>query len=163
MIRGLLMLLTARLAVREIRGDKGEPYLERYHVVAIGPVRVSIHRFLASDPDRGTHSHPWHALSIILSGRYTEIKLVNGRPHILTRRWANVLRPSDFHRVIVPYGVREVWTLFIHGPRIAGWGFMKNGAYRPVTTTAQQNPWGEWWKSAPRGRNIRDTEHREAA
>lgn len=162
-MRQLLMRITARLPVREIRGDNGEQYLERYHVAAIGPIRVSIHRFLASDPDRGLHSHPWHAVSIVLVGEYRELLERGGVLYWARRRWVNTIAPGRFHRVMKPANVPEVWTLFVHGPRVAGWGFLKGGVYRPVTSSASENPWAAWWKSAPRGRDLRQAQPRRAA
>ena len=39
----------------------------------------------------------------------------------------NIIKANTFHRVelLTP----EVWTLFIHGPRVQPWGFVKEGSY----------------------------------
>ena len=63
----LLLWLTGFLPCRIIsEGD--QPYLERYYLMTLFGWRFYIHRFVASDPDRGLHDHPWpKAYSIILS------------------------------------------------------------------------------------------------
>ena len=78
MLRRLLYWLTDRLPARIINGDDGSPYLERYYVGTFFGLRAYIHRFVASDPDRGTHSHPWQrSLSLVLVGGHKEIR-ING-------------------------------------------------------------------------------------
>ena len=70
----LLYTITGWLRCRIIRGNQGEPYLERYHLFRLpGGGGAYIHRFLSSDPDRGLHDHPWErSLGIVLSGGYLE-------------------------------------------------------------------------------------------
>jgi hypothetical protein len=44
MMRALLSALTAALPCRLIRGENGEPYLERYYLLGWRGFRVYIHR-----------------------------------------------------------------------------------------------------------------------
>lgn len=122
---------------------KGEPYLLRWYLTPTGKGKfakwyrryfpgVFLHCFLASDSDRGWHSHPWHwAKSLILKGAYLESR--PGPP----MRWSdwrdvwlrynpgdvNTIRLGDYHKVklLTP----KVWTLFVVGPLHGQeWSFM---------------------------------------
>lgn len=109
------------------------PYLTRVLFPRVFGFRPMLHKFHRPDGDRALHNHPWKwAFSIVLRGSYTEERLldeeeINGTEarRTVTRivRWFNVLRDTDFHRVRELHG-EEVWTLFVTGPRIQGWGFL---------------------------------------
>lgn len=153
MIRRFLYWLTSKLRVRVINGDHGEPYLERYYLFGLFGVNVYIHRFVASDPDRGLHDHPWSwSASLVLVGGYREIRQQGDR--YLRPGRINVIRGTDFHRVILKSG-REAWTLFVHGRRTKGWGFLREGEYWPFSVNERDNRFAKWWKTAPRGRELR--------
>jgi hypothetical protein len=169
----LLERLTAKLPLRRITGDNGEPYLERYFLFAIGPrrnpwVTAYIHRFVASDPDRGFHDHPWSwALSLILSGQYLEMMFRNGD---ITRfpvgahktpGTVTAFGPNHKHRVELVSN--ECWTLFIHGRWIRPWGFYRcvfgnsqNGRastawlYEQYSNTCTAG----WWRKAGKRHEI---------
>jgi len=148
-----LLWLTARLPAREIRGEHSEPYLERYSLGGLFGWRVYLHRFLASDPDRGLHDHPWGwSVSLILAGGYSEVR--DGALRRLFPGQVNLIRGHDFHRILLDEG-DEAWTLFLHGPRVKGWGFRRNGEYRPYTADKNDYPSRAWWKTAPRGSALR--------
>jgi hypothetical protein len=66
----------------------------------------------------------------------------------------NFLRGEDFHRVILREG-RPAWTLFLHGPRIKGWGFMQDGELRSMARDAGEFRHRDWWKTAPSGDTMR--------
>lgn len=119
----ILTALTARLPLRIISED-GRPYLERYFVFHTPWLRCYVHRFVGSDPERGLHDHPWRwAASLVLTGWYIEHK----RDGYHRRTFGNVLGGDTFHRVILPTGARECWTLFIHTTRdVKTWGFITN-------------------------------------
>lgn len=156
MIERLLYAITARLPCRLIDGEHGEPYLERYYLFGAFGWYAYLHRFVDSDPDRGLHDHPWdRAVSLVLTGGYDEIRpRVNDPDHTLTRTlrpWRiNRLRGTDFHRVVLRGG-RPAWTLFMHGPRVKGWGFVQHGDYRPMARDGGEFRHRDWWKDAPIG------------
>lgn len=153
MLRRLLYWITDRLPARVINGDDGSPYLERYYVGALFGLRAYIHRFVASDPDRGIHSHPWQrSLSFVLVGGYKEIR-INGERRLRPGQ-INYIRGDDFHRVILEKNT-EAWTLFIHGKRVKGWGFLRNGAYTPAAVTKDDNKFHNWHLTAQSGRVVR--------
>lgn len=152
-----LFWLTARLPAREIRGEHGEPYLERYYLFSVLGWRAYLHRFRASDPDRGLHDHPWgHSLSLVLAGGYRELRHYSYR--ILPPGSLNVIRGHDFHRILLDPG-REAWTLFLHGPRTKGWGFWRNGVYTLFAKSKDDYPSHHWWKTAQRGQALRNQPH----
>ena len=156
MMRAFLFWLTGYLPCRII-ADAGQPYLERYYVATFLGWQFYLHRFVASDPDRGLHDHPWpRAFSIILAGQYWE-ETRSGRRLV---RWFNSLTGDTFHRVVLPHvGLYEFpcWTLFFHrAKRTKPWGF-----WRPLGTGAIFEPYlypkegdqTEWWTRAPKGRD----------
>lgn len=171
MMRRFLYWLTDKLPAREIRGDKGEPYLERYYLGCLFGITFYVHRFVASDPDRGLHDHPWpRSVSLILCGHYYETRRSGvGAPVRVTFKRApsiNVIRGTDFHRVILPPPSREVWTIFAHGKRTKKWGFLQ-----PIEHDCTGRPYmvwlqymyddgddaaaGIWWTRCPNGRELR--------
>lgn len=196
-MKKLLLKLSGYLPCRLIYEDGqggGRPYLQRYYVCSIFGLRVYLHRFIGSDPDRGLHSHPWSwAISLILSGHYYEERFTGDliKQDIRKVSRFNFLVGESHHRVILPRDFlmsltaeerayeheieaapAECWSLFIHR---AGskrrWGFMRPAAPHPNVPLAEarhnnefifalyvypggvQN-FGEWWKTAPLGRDI---------
>jgi len=169
LIDNLLQRITDRLPCRMIDGEQGEPYLERYYLASLDRIGLKgwhayLHRFVDSDPDRGLHDHPWgYALSLVLTGGYDEHRFAKGcsaagQDRTLTRRLRpgriNRLRGEDYHRVVLRGG-RPAWTLFMHGPRIKGWGFLRNGDYRAMANSASEFRHRDWWKEAPSGQAVR--------
>ena len=109
----------------------GKPYIERFYLGNWFGIGVFLHQYLDQDGDRQLHNHPWRwALGIPLMGGYKEERLVHICPHQgvkfdLRNIWRfrpNYIRGFDFHRIAsVKPGT---WTLFIHGKRVGGWGFL---------------------------------------
>lgn len=175
MMRRLLLWLTARLPVKVIGRESA--YVEWYHVATLcGLARIQIHRFLRSDPD-GLHDHPWGwSRSIVLAGWYLEER--RDRTRVRSAPYTYAMTGDTFHRVILPEGMREVWTLFVHGPYVKHWGFIapalqrhradgtsdepswrdREGAtwfYVARPRSAQRfDPW-PWQPGTPRGRELR--------
>jgi hypothetical protein len=160
MIENLLIRIADRLPCRFIDGEGGEPYLERYYLFGALGWHAYLHRFVDSDPDRGLHDHPWgRALSLVLAGGYEEIRGTGDgtgpAATRLVRPWRfNRLKGQDFHRVVLRGG-RPAWTLFMHGPRRKGWGFVQHGVYRPMARDGGDFRHRDWWKGAPRGAQAR--------
>jgi hypothetical protein len=174
----LLARLTDRRPCRIIDGEHGEPYLRRYYVAGLDRLGLRgwhayLHRFVDSDPDRGLHDHPWdRAVSLVLSGGYDELRLCGvpaavadsagdmlaaeprvSRRHVRPFR-LNRLRGTDYHRIVLRGG-RPAWTLFLHGPRVKGWGFRRDGVERVMAANAADCRHRDWWLSAPTGREVR--------
>jgi hypothetical protein len=169
-IESLLLRITDRLPCRIIDGEQGEPYLERYYLAGLFGWHVYLHRFVDSDPDRGLHDHPWgRAASLVLTGGYDELRLARPpRPGMAVtdvaklptrtrhvRPWRlNLLRGSDYHRVVLRDG-RPAWTLFVHGPRVKGWRFLRAGSVKTMARDAADFRHRDWWLTAPRGQAVR--------
>lgn len=166
-MRRFLTWLSDRLPAREIT-HQGQPYLERYYVgTLVGYWRVYLHRFVGSDPD-GLHLHPWRwGCTVILAGWYLEQRRFGHR----VVRWFGIVNGDTFHRVIKPEGA-DVWTLFIHSPRVMNWGFLRElvhfsfgcmpGKIRRDATwryeevgDAEPKSHGDWHLKAPKGRDLR--------
>lgn len=135
----LLWELSKHFAGRVIpRGPDGQPYLERYYIGSDNDVAGAfLHRFRASDDVGELHNHPWSwSMSFILSGRYREIRAEaaiseRSASRVFVGAWqerilgpgaVNRLEAHDFHRVELLDD--QVWTLFVHGPRVQSWGFV---------------------------------------
>lgn len=126
MIAKILQRIAANRPARAIDSD-GQPYLRRVYLAHWGGWRLYLHKYAGADGDRWLHDHPFSALSLILSGGYTEERalqfdfpgmMIESRP----RRWINWIPAQCFHRIA---HVRpDTWTLFIHAPHRKGWGFL---------------------------------------
>ncbi|UDY80342.1 hypothetical protein AXY1_31 [Achromobacter phage AXY1] len=177
-----LTWLTDRLPARLI-SDNGVDYMIRFYLFTAFGRRFYIHKFLASDPDRGIHNHPWRkAWSFIMLGWYFEelrgLASENGR-RVRKVRWFNSLVADSCHRVILPSD-EPVWTLFVHTVGdVQEWGFFQriDNLFEMISWrdergnlyvepdareiyTPFQYPGGkknsEWWKGAPNGRTLRE-------
>ena len=170
-----LYWLTGHLRCRIIQGESGDPYLERYHLFRLpGGGSVYIHRFVASDPDRGLHNHPWRwSLSLIMAGGYDELRLqrASGGPQVV-KRWygpgaVNRIGGDDYHRILLAQGT-ETWSLFAHGGKCKGWGFLRllpsgETLYRSHDAQEPDGSHDQWWKTYPKGHQVRRTEFRGAS
>jgi len=110
----------------------GRPYLERYFMGRVLGVTVYLHRFVSGDGERHLHDHPWRwAGALVLAGGYAEARLRwlcprSGPVCREARRVApavNVLGPRAMHRIVSV--LPGTWTLFVHGRRCKGWGFLR--------------------------------------
>lgn len=110
-----------------IKTPEGNEYLERWRGARGKRLGVFLHRISAPDFDRDLHNHPWSwAFAIILSGGYTEtIQDRHGcqYPHCVS--WFNWIPGHKFHTIERLYK-NPTWSLFVHGPRVQPWGFMRH-------------------------------------
>lgn len=127
----MILKILERIGRKRIILDREskEPYLSRYYLFLKGrkwfPFNIFLHNFHRSDPD-DLHDHPWPYCTIILRGGYWE-HTPNGR----FWRAAGTIRfagSRSLHRVELAPGV-DTWTLFIPGPSVREWGFIKNGKW----------------------------------
>ncbi|ALA45417.1 hypothetical protein ADP64_000053 [Achromobacter phage phiAxp-2] len=147
-----LIWLTDRLPARLIQ-DNGVNYMIRFYLFTLFGRRFYIHKFLASDPDRGIHNHPWRkAWSFILLGWYFEE--LRGPSHqtgmtskgrrVRKVRWFNTLVADTCHRVILPSD-EPVWTLFVHTVGdVQEWGFFERKQDdQTIVLRSNDDGWGE--------------------
>lgn len=180
MIRRLLLRLSGYMPAREIKGPNGEPYLERYYVGRLFGWTFYLHRFLAGDPDRGLHDHPWDvSISLVLSGGYSETRLTHidcTGVHTRTRRVRpgrlNIIRADTFHRVEFGALDTEAWSLFMAHRKLQRkrWGFLfgpfghglPSGdfvvEFVPYVGTVDS----DWHLRAPTGRDLRRLQNTRA-
>lgn len=105
----------------------GSKYLLRVYLKHKGIFpEVFLHKFYASDQDRWLHNHPFQwATSFVFMGIYKETKLNDNKLacYDIVRSSPTINRISikDYHKVTL---IKDpIWTLFIAGPRVQGWGF----------------------------------------
>ena len=108
-------------------GPKDEPYLRRWWIIPRNRFfNIYLHNILHDDEDRALHDHPWHNVSIVLSGGYIEVtprgSFCRDQGSITFRR------ATTAHRLVLrkthPQAQsKPAWTLFIAGPVIREWGF----------------------------------------
>lgn len=126
--------------------DGSGPYLERWLVA--GPAfgepgrKVFLHHFCAPDdqPPGVLHTHPFkRSFSVVLSGSYTEERIVKGTITMTRRgdvlccrkiRWFNWLPGDSPHRIAELHG--DVWTLFFVDEKKddGDWGFFTPEGYK---------------------------------
>jgi hypothetical protein len=157
----ILFRISAYCRCRIINGPDQLPYLERYHLLKLPfGYQFYLHRFVASDPGRGLHNHPWNrALSLVLCGEYEEVRMADSnKDNCLQRRRIRVgrlnwINGSVFHRINLS-GNSETWTIFLHGPKAKSWGFLQNRdnryAFHDHDRLLKQASNPLWWKTASR-------------
>jgi len=106
-----------------------EPYLTRYYLFLKDrkwfPFNVFLHNFHKGDLD-DLHDHPWPYFTLILRGGYWETT-----PEGTFWRKPGHFRvcgPDSLHRIKLEPNT-NVWTLFIPGPHLREWGFMRKGEW----------------------------------
>ena len=115
------------------------PYMHRYYLLFKDkmnefdesralPFNIMLHHIVLSDQD-GFHDHPWWYFTLILKGGYWEETpdgtFWRGPGHF------RISRPTSLHKLTLPdrwYAddePRSAWTLFIKGPKVRSWGFIR--------------------------------------
>ena len=153
----MLYKVSAYCRCRVINGPDQQPYLERYHLMRLPfGYRVYLHRFVASDPGRGLHNHPWkHAVSLLLCGSYQETRMLSAEVgNALQQRELrpgrlNFISGDVFHRINIAQG-SECWSLFLHAPKASDWGFIQKRGYQDHNEVVTQASNPLWWKQALR-------------
>ena len=115
-----------------------EPYLTRYYLFLKDrkcfPFNVFLHNFHKGDLD-DLHDHPWPYFTLILRGGYWEHtpagKFWRSPGHF------RICSPRSLHRIELESGV-DTWTLFIPGPKLREWGFIRNGEWVDNHTYLQE-------------------------
>lgn len=156
----ILVALARRPPDLTIGGGDADPYLRRWYLIPRNRVcNIYLHQFLRDDDDRALHDHPWPNCSIVLAGRYEEVRFarrpMHGEPLPPTvSRWRRPGRPvlrraRTAHRVVLARDQHgrpvPCWSLFLTGVNLRSWGFWC--------------PMGRWvhWRSftsGPRGEVV---------
>ena len=169
-IQKALFKVGERLPCRLINHPGRAPYLERYYISTVFGYTFYLHRFVTGDGDRKPHDHPWNAWSLVLTGWYlervvtafdlTHIRGYRSNSRMLKRGRFNRISSNKFHQIekLRP----NTWTLFCHGPREKGWGFLQINNYHDSSELAYRQPLDidanlNWHLTAPYGRDIKRT------
>lgn len=147
-----LFWLTDRLPARLIQDD-GVNYMIRFYLFTMFKRRFYIHMFLASDPDRGIHNHPWRKAwsFILLRWYFEELRGPSNQTGMASKgrrvrkvKWFNSLTADTTHRVILPDD-KPVWTLFVHTVGdVQEWGFFERKQDdQTIVLRSNDDGWGE--------------------
>lgn len=127
LIKTVLTIATRGLPKRIIR-DKSDHgvYLTRYYLIRTAVIEIVIHHILRADGEKRLHDHPWNwAFSLILVGSYLEERS-SDKTRVAVKVFRpgqiNLIRSATWHR-IADLLSEDVWTLFVHGPRVQSWSF----------------------------------------
>lgn len=88
-----------------------------------------LHHIVRSDGDREFHDHPCWFVSIVLKGRYKEIR-PNAPPKYRHAGSVAIRTSLDLHRVEV-LDNDGCWTLFLRGAKKRDWGFVQCSKFQP--------------------------------
>ena len=135
-----------RMICRE-RDGRQDNYLERFYILSTPWLGIYLHRFWASDDD-GLHDHPWHSISVLLSGTYFEEEPERqGTPYgpSITRRRSPLRPPFKFrsryaaHRITVDEENPGAWSLFIRfGLKRRKWGFYRHRGWEAAEVQSRK-------------------------
>lgn len=113
-----------------------DDYMDRWwYLPELFGERARVHRIRRSDGDRHLHDHPWHFVSLILEGGYTETLEVGEGPvpmHERRRYRAGdvVFRHAEHrHRLEIDDG--DCWSLVFTSHTVREWGFWTPEGFVP--------------------------------
>jgi hypothetical protein len=108
-------------------------YLHRWKLLGLKNFMIRVHEILTADGTPFLHNHPFHYVSIVLSGWYEEQLLV-GEELVVKRHGAGslILRSRNQYHRISSVG-RNTKTLFLSYKVKGGWGLKR---HRMVKTPA---------------------------
>lgn len=117
-----------QLRWREALGKPWCPYAHRT-MLNLGLFSIRVHEWHRSDDKRFMHDHPWHFITLVLRGSYTDVS-AKGRDR-LTVGSVRVRRADHAHYVEVPVG--GCLTIIVTSKKVREWGFWVKGKFvRPL-------------------------------
>jgi hypothetical protein len=156
----LLRAITWFLPCREFKNREGLLHLRRYGIFVHPKFSIYFHCFLNSDSEQ-YHDHPFaRSWTIVLYGAYYDlvVEADSTEPRFYHKERAQFSLDSFdgnyWHRVVLPAGSNEVWTVFWHGPRTKGWGYLDNEGknYKAVSLSKwDQRTLDDGWQKATSG------------
>lgn len=105
--------------------DVDSEYILRLHVFKTPWNAVCLHWIRKPDAEPWLHDHPVTFLSVILRGKYAELRqeLTELAPRFRVHRWFNFIRASNFDRHRIVFVRKNTLTLCFMGPKTREWGF----------------------------------------
>src|SRR5688572_9771849 len=127
--------------IKDIKSKAGIQHFKRWNILSTPWFRIYLHEISRADEDFHLHSHPWHFISLILKGGYSE-KWISEREskHIMPykmkyelishHRWNILFRKAgDFHKIIdikpstktlvFTFGKKRPWGFYVDGKVIS--------------------------------------------
>ena len=105
---------------------------------------IRVHQWIRSDDKRYMHDHPWHFVTLVVRGGYTDVSYrINGGTEFdklpeteivrdVLRVGSIRLRPAS-HRHYVEVGPEGAWTVLLTSPVVRHWGYwVKSKFTRPL-------------------------------
>lgn len=105
--------------------DVRSEYILRLHLVKTPWFAVCLHWIQKPDPEPWLHDHPVSFFSLILRGKYAELRrtMDSLSPEYRVHTWFNFIRAdqNDRHKII--FCRRNTLTLCFMGPKTREWGY----------------------------------------
>jgi hypothetical protein len=111
--------------------DVDSEYILRLHIVKTPWFAVCLHWIRKPDAEPYLHDHPVSFLSIILRGKYAELRqrMAELSPRLLIHRWFNFVRADKHDRHRIMFTRANTLTLCFMGPKTREWGFHTRGGW----------------------------------
>lgn len=109
-----------------IRGEN--PHMCRWFVKPRSQLgnNTYLHIQIADDP-HVMHDHPWHSMSVVLAGRYSEMIVLKNSGSVVSinRLPGDIIFRDAYtvHKIRLPVGCHYSMSLFMTGPKVREWGF----------------------------------------
>jgi hypothetical protein len=100
-------------------------YILRLHVVKTPWFAVCLHWIRKPDAEPWLHDHPVSFLSVILRGKYAELRQREGEtgPRLLVHTWFNFIRATEHDKHRIVFTRKNTLTLCFMGSKTREWGF----------------------------------------
>lgn len=100
-------------------------YILRLHVIKTPWCAICLHWIRKPDAEPWLHDHPVSFLSLVLRGKYAEIRQNMGElsPRIKVHTWFNFIRADKYERHRIIFTRANTLTLCFMGPKTREWGF----------------------------------------
>lgn len=110
---------------REPLGRKECPYAYRW-TLNLWLFSLRVHQWIRSDDKRFMHDHPWHFITVVVRGSYTDVS-ANGRD---TLGVGSVRFRRATHSHYVEVDKRGAWSFLLCSMPVRHWGFWVNGSFK---------------------------------
>lgn len=128
-------------------------YILRLHVVKTPWGAICLHWIRKPDREPWLHDHPVTFLSLVLRGGYSELRVTSWPVvDVVTHRWFNVIRASQFDVHRITACDKGALTLCFMGPKTREWGFHVPARIKAGGWIG----WKEYYSRLAAGETMRD-------